>query len=66
MDISQKIFIQSERNLVWRAWIEADRITQWFAPAAEIEPKINGKFELYLLSSLKSNIESDKGILYYQ
>lgn len=47
MDIKQSITIQSDKKWIWRAWTEADRITKWFAPAAEIEAEVNGKFELY-------------------
>lgn len=47
MDIIQQVAIAADVSLVWRAWTEPDRITEWFAPAAVIEPKIGGKFELY-------------------
>ena len=34
-------------DLVWRAWIETERITEWFAPAANIVPVEGGAFELF-------------------
>jgi uncharacterized protein YndB with AHSA1/START domain len=47
MTIIQETIIQADVQLLWRAWTESARITEWFAPAAEIEPKTGGKFELY-------------------
>lgn len=47
MTIVQETLIQADVHLLWRAWTESARITEWFAPAAEIEPKAGGKFELY-------------------
>ncbi|WP_054955856.1 SRPBCC family protein [Paenibacillus dakarensis] len=60
MNISQSITIESKPELVWRAWTESDRITEWFAPSAEIEPRLNGKFELYFNPANKSTM-STKG-----
>ncbi|MEK3733864.1 MULTISPECIES: SRPBCC family protein [Paenibacillus] len=47
MVITQETHIQADISLVWRAWTEADRIKEWFAPAAVIEPWQGGRFELY-------------------
>lgn len=47
MTIIMETLIQAERALVWRAWTESARITEWFAPAADIEPWQGGKFELF-------------------
>lgn len=47
MTIIQETVIQADVQLLWRAWTESARITEWFAPAAEIEPRAGGKFELY-------------------
>jgi len=56
MNIAVQQFIQAEVTLVWRAWTESDRITKWFAPVAEIEPKLGGKFELYFNPNNKSSM----------
>lgn len=47
MTVIQETWIEADPPLLWRAWTESARITQWFAPAAEIEPRAGGKFELY-------------------
>lgn len=60
MPINMEIFIQADRLLVWKAWTESDRIMEWFAPLAEIEPKVNGKFELFFDPSNKESM-STKG-----
>lgn len=60
MDIIQSITIQSEKELIWKTWTEAERITKWFAPAAEIDSQVNGKFELYFNPANK-DMMSTKG-----
>lgn len=47
MTITKEVVIKAEQELVWGAWTQADKITKWFAPKAEIDPKKDGKFELY-------------------
>lgn len=47
MVITQETHIKADLLLVWRAWTDAERITEWFAPSAVIEPRHGGKFELY-------------------
>lgn len=39
--------ILSTLELVWWAWTRSDRIVQWFAPEAHIEPRLGGAFELF-------------------
>ncbi|MDP5277038.1 SRPBCC family protein [Chengkuizengella axinellae] len=58
MSITQEIYIQSDLDLVWRAWTKSERITKWFAPAAEIELEKNGKFELYFDPSNKNSMST--------
>ncbi|MBM7585924.1 uncharacterized protein YndB with AHSA1/START domain [Bacillus pakistanensis] len=67
MDIRKEIIINAELSLVWKAWTESERIIKWFAPAAEIDPRENGKFELYFSPDNK-DMMSTKGcrILQYK
>jgi uncharacterized protein YndB with AHSA1/START domain len=60
MWIQKEVKIQSDLDLVWRAWTESSRVAQWFAPAAEVEPKIGGKYEVYFNPSDKDTM-STKG-----
>jgi uncharacterized protein YndB with AHSA1/START domain len=39
--------IDAPLDLVWRAWTETERITEWFAPAANIVAEDGGAFELF-------------------
>ncbi|MCH1642860.1 SRPBCC domain-containing protein [Paenibacillus timonensis] len=45
--IVKEIAIGADLELVWRAWLEERRITLWFAPLANVEPRVGGKFELF-------------------
>jgi uncharacterized protein YndB with AHSA1/START domain len=56
--IRTDVVIRSDLDLVWRAWTESDRITEWFAPAAEIEAKENGKFELFFDPANKDHMST--------
>lgn len=58
MPIKTDITIQADKSLVWRAWTESDRITEWFAPEAVIEPAAGGRFELYFNPSDKSSMNT--------
>jgi uncharacterized protein YndB with AHSA1/START domain len=60
VDIRKETFINADITLVWKAWTESDRIIKWFAPAADIEPRENGKFELYFSPENKETM-STKG-----
>ncbi|BFH68521.1 hypothetical protein J27TS7_51720 [Paenibacillus dendritiformis] len=58
MTITEEIRIEAEPELVWAAWTQSARITQWFAPAADIEPRAGGKFELYFNPASKESMST--------
>ncbi|TDL49277.1 SRPBCC domain-containing protein [Paenibacillus dendritiformis] len=58
MTITEEIWIEAEPELVWNAWTQSDRITLWFAPAADIEPMAGGKFELYFNPASKDSMNT--------
>ncbi|MGD6878543.1 SRPBCC family protein [Bacillus infantis] len=58
MPIKTDIIIQAEKSLIWKAWTESDRMTEWFAPEAVIEPEAGGRFELYFNPSDKSSMNT--------
>jgi len=39
--------IESSLELVWLAFTQTDRVIQWFAPDANIEPRLGGAYELF-------------------
>jgi uncharacterized protein YndB with AHSA1/START domain len=39
--------IDAPLELVWKAWTETKRITEWFSPAANIVPEKGGAYELF-------------------
>ncbi|HWO77563.1 MAG TPA: SRPBCC domain-containing protein [Bacillus sp. (in: firmicutes)] len=45
--IKKKVMIDSKADLVWYAWTKSDRVSQWFAGKAIVEPEVGGKYELY-------------------
>lgn len=47
MSIRIELEIESKLDTVWEAWILSDKVAQWFAPAAKVEPRVGGKSELY-------------------
>ncbi|NMO96102.1 SRPBCC family protein [Paenibacillus lemnae] len=62
MDITQEIWIHADLELVWKAWTKEDRITEWFAPAARIEPRSGGAFELFF-NPADPTVMSTKGCI---
>ncbi|NBI27448.1 SRPBCC family protein [Chengkuizengella marina] len=58
MTVHTETFINSSIELIWRAWTESDRITKWFAPAAEIQLKNYGKYELYFDPTNKNSMST--------
>ncbi|WP_374713349.1 SRPBCC family protein [Symbiobacterium terraclitae] len=45
--VETQVLVAAQQDVVWWAWTRAERITQWFAPAARIEPHPGGAFELF-------------------
>lgn len=41
--------IVSSVEQVWWAFTQSDRIVQWFAPEANVEPRLGGAFELFFI-----------------
>lgn len=63
--IQSEGIIAAERDLVWLAWTENDRITKWFAPAATIDAQEGGAFELFFVPSNRE-IMNTKGCTFLQ
>jgi uncharacterized protein YndB with AHSA1/START domain len=42
-----EVIVEAPLDLVWLAWTETERITEWFAPAANIVPVEEGAYELF-------------------
>ncbi|WP_339320046.1 SRPBCC domain-containing protein [Paenibacillus sp. FSL R10-2734] len=47
MSLVSQIVVNSNLELVWKAWTEADRLSEWFAPEVLVDLKEGGKYELY-------------------
>lgn len=58
MTITEEIWIEAEPERAWNAWTQSDRVTLWFAPAADIEPKSGGKFELFFNPDRKDSMST--------
>ena len=42
-----EVIVSAPIEEVWRAWTEADRVTEWFSPEANVEARVGGAFELF-------------------
>lgn len=47
--VSKEVTIGSPIDLVWFAWTIPERVQEWFAPQAVVEPKVGGAYELYFI-----------------
>ncbi|WP_102027852.1 SRPBCC family protein [Salirhabdus sp. Marseille-P4669] len=56
--ITSDVTIQSELELVWYAWTLSERVSQWFAPEAVVDPKVGGSFELYFIPGNKEEMNT--------
>jgi len=45
--LRMEVSVIAPLDRVWRAWTETERIKEWFAPAANIDPVEGGAFELF-------------------
>lgn len=39
--------IPAGKELAWYAWTISDRVTKWFSPEANIDPRVGGAYELF-------------------
>lgn len=58
MSLVSQIVVNSNLELVWKAWTEADRLSEWFAPEVLVELKEGGKYELYFDPSNKRSMST--------
>ena len=63
--INVKITINSSLDLVWLAWTQANRITEWFSPEANVEARVGGPFELFF-DTKNHNHQSTIGCVFTQ
>lgn len=52
--LEQRIWMDAPVAEAWQAWIDEERITQWFAPSARIEAWAGGAFDLYFETAAAS------------
>ncbi|MWV42990.1 SRPBCC domain-containing protein [Paenibacillus sp. HJL G12] len=58
MSLKQEIHIDASIPILWKTWTCSDRTTSWLAPAADIEPVVGGKFELFFDSEDKNGMNT--------
>lgn len=54
--------IVSSMEQVWWAWTRDERIVQWFAPEANIEPRLGGAFELFFNPAKREQMGTQNGL----
>lgn len=60
MVLTKEVELSANVETVWRAWTASDQVAQWFAPAAEVEARVGGKYEVYFYPANR-DIMSTKG-----
>jgi uncharacterized protein YndB with AHSA1/START domain/uncharacterized protein YciI len=59
--ILHEVTVPAGRAEVWQAWTTAEGLTSFFAPAAEIELRLGGKYELYFLPTAPAGQRGSDG-----
>lgn len=49
VQIKKDLHVESSIDIVWNAWMNNNIVSQWFTPAAILEPYKGGKYELYFI-----------------
>ncbi|WP_342577711.1 SRPBCC domain-containing protein [Psychrobacillus sp. FSL K6-2843] len=57
-EINKEITITAPIDLVWYAWTISERVSEWFASEAIINPKIDGAYELYFIPGNKTGMNT--------
>ena len=47
--VFKEVTINAPLSLAWSAWTFSDRVSEWFAPEALVEPFLGGAYELYFI-----------------
>ncbi|MFC4410911.1 SRPBCC domain-containing protein [Chungangia koreensis] len=47
--VSKEVLISAPIDLVWYAWTISERVSEWFAPQAIVDPHEGGAYELYFI-----------------
>jgi uncharacterized protein YndB with AHSA1/START domain len=61
-DIVKTIEVPASLDSVWWAWTTQAGLTSFFAPAARVELRIGGPFELYFRSNEKPGSQGSEGV----
>lgn len=56
--IINEVTIQAPVSLVWYAWTISERVSEWFAPEAEIELTEGGAYELYFIPGNRTSMNT--------
>ncbi|MER2263180.1 MAG: SRPBCC domain-containing protein [Psychrobacillus sp.] len=58
IEINKEITIHAPIDLVWYAWTISERVSEWFASEAIINPKVGGAYELYFIPGNKTGMNT--------
>jgi uncharacterized protein YndB with AHSA1/START domain len=58
MSLVSQIVVNCNLELVWKAWTESDRLSEWIAPEALVDLKKGGKYELYFDPNHKQSMST--------
>ncbi|KIL35110.1 ATPase [Cohnella kolymensis] len=56
--LHKEIVVSESKELIWYAWTISERVSQWFAPAANIDPRVGGAFELFFIPGNKEQMNT--------
>ena len=46
-EVKLSLKVNAHPEDVWQAWTETTKVSQWFSPEANIEPRLGGAYELF-------------------
>jgi uncharacterized protein YndB with AHSA1/START domain len=45
--IREEVVVAASPDILWHAWTISDRVAKWFAPAANVDARIGGAYEVF-------------------
>jgi uncharacterized protein YndB with AHSA1/START domain len=45
--IREEVVVAASPDIVWHAWTISERVAVWFAPAANVEARVGGAYEVF-------------------